>query len=102
MSRSLRDGEVWYEVFCRAITALDVLRTTKSCGYRALEGLLLFSPLVTGDLPRNGKEGFQTITKGILSVVPACISPGAEQIKASWRALPIECVELSRKVSYGY
>ncbi len=41
------------------------------------------------------------ITKSILSVVPACISPGAEQIKASWRALPIECVELSRRVRYG-
>jgi site-specific recombinase XerC len=41
------------------------------------------------------------ILKSILSVVPVCISPDAEQIKAPWRALPIEFVELSRNVSYG-
>jgi hypothetical protein len=41
------------------------------------------------------------LMKSILSVVPGCISPGAEQIKAPWRALPIEFVELSRNVSYG-
>jgi hypothetical protein len=54
----------------------------------------------TGPPSERDKE-MRMITKSILSVVPASISPGAQQIKASWRALPIECVELSRSVSYG-
>src|SRR5260370_25108679 len=41
------------------------------------------------------------ITKSILSVVPARVSLDAERIKASWRGLPIEFVELSRSGIYG-
>jgi len=49
----------------------------------------------------SGRIAIRVIMKSILSVVPVCISPDAEQIKAPWRALPIEFVELSRNVSYG-
>jgi hypothetical protein len=35
------------------------------------------------------------ISKSILSVVPARVSPDAERIKASWRGLPIECSSLT-------
>jgi hypothetical protein len=41
-----------------------------------------------------------TIMKRILSVVPAGTSI-EDRIKALWRALPIEFIELSRTTNYG-
>jgi hypothetical protein len=51
---------------------------------------------------RDFRAEWLPIMKSILSVVTARVSPDAERIKTSWRALPIESVELSRDVSYGY
>jgi hypothetical protein len=41
--------------------------------------------------------GALLVMKSILSVVPACVSSGRDQI-LRWRAPPIECVELSREI----
>src|SRR5258708_7750249 len=54
----------------------------------------------TSGFPGRADGGTCPLTKSILSVVPARVSPDAERIKASWRGLPIEFVELSRSGIY--
>jgi len=70
--------------------------------HRSIFDAILQSPIARGRVTLFRPLGFPAarspmIMQSILSVVPACVSSGRDQM-LWWRAPPIECVELSREI----